>query len=98
MCFIGCCVSLLNSSGEKYGLSQSHRFISLFFLAKKGPSPTCVMTTKEGDRICKTMVLKKMTGIKFGLGLHYEKEPTHILFLLDCLHLNSAFPIQMLVW
>lgn len=44
------------------------------------------------------LVLKKMTGIKFGFGLPYEKEPLHILFLPDCLHLNFALLIEMLVW
>lgn len=44
------------------------------------------------------LVLKKMTGIKFGFGLPYEKNPAHILFLPDCLHLNFALLIEMLVW
>lgn len=33
-----------------------------------------------------------------AFGLPYEKEPEHILFLPDCLHLNFVLLIQMLVW
>lgn len=85
VCFMRCDVSFLISSREKYDCHKSS-FFFFFSLAKETAIFHTCHDYNRGGRISKTMVLKKMTGIKFGLRLRYEEEPAHIWFLLDCLH------------
>lgn len=68
VCFMRCDVSFLISSREKYDCHKSSFFLFFFsFLAKE----TAIFHTchgyNGGDRISETMVLRKMTGVKFGL-------------------------------